>query len=117
MMPIAGLFAQEPAAAPTPSVSAPAAPSTETPGTGEAGHGHMRAALASLTPAERQELKQAHQKALSDPSVQAVEGEKKTDHKAYHKAVVAAMIKADPNVEPILAKLHGKVHKKDLQSS
>ena len=112
VLPVTGLFAQDPAA--TPSVSAPAAaPSSDAgQGSGKAG---KNAALASLTPDERKELRTAHKKAKSDPAVTAID---KSDKKAYHKAMREAMIKADPNVEPILEKMRGnKMHKKDLQTS
>ena len=111
VLPVAGAFAQDPAAAPTPSVSAPAQGPDFNAGQGTRKGGKN----AMLTPDERKELKAAHQKALSDPSVQAVD---KSDKKAYHKAVREAMIKADPNVESILAKRRAnKVQKKDLQAS
>ena len=112
VLPVTGVFAQDPAA--TPSVSAPAAgPSADAGQSG--GKARKNAALASLTPDERKELKAAHMKAKSDPAVTAID---KSDKKAYRKAVREAMIKADPNVEPILEKMHGnKVHKKDLQTS
>ena len=112
VLPVTGLFAQDPAA--TPSVSTPA------PGPGaDAGQGgvkeHHKAALASLTRDERKELKAAHAKAKADPAVQAVD---KSDKRAYHRAMREAMIKADPNVQPILEKMHAnRVHKKDLQTS
>ena len=111
VLPVTGLFAQDPAAAPTPSVSAPAQSPDADAGQGN----HKGGRNAMLTLDERKELRAAHEKALNDPTVQAVD---KSDKKAYHKAVREAMIKADPNVESILAKRRGdKVRKKDLQAS
>ena len=111
VLPVTGTFAQDPAAAPTPSVSAPAQGPDSNAGQGTRKGGKN----AMLTSDERKELRAAHEKALSDPAVQAVD---KSDKKAYHKAVREAMIKADPNVESILAKRRAnKVQKKDLQAS
>ena len=113
VLPVTGVFAQDPSAAATPSVSTPAQGADA-----DAGQGHKgakKAALASLSSDERKELKEAHEKAKADPAVQSVD---KSDKEAYRKAVREAMIKADPNVETILAKMHGnKTHKKDLQTS
>ena len=110
VLPVTGLFAQDPA--PTPSVSAPASTADAGAATGKE---HKRGAMAALTPDERKELKEAREKAKSDPAVQAVD---KSDKKAYHKAMHEAMLKADPNVEAIMAKLHAnRVNKKDLQAS
>ena len=108
VLPVTGLFAQTADPAATPSVSAPAAPATTTPPPGAGGgrRERMKEAVASLTPAERQELKAARQKAKNDPAVEAARG----DHKAHRKAMYEAMIKADPNVKPILDKIRADMH-------
>ena len=67
--------------------------------------GPMREALESLTPAERQQLKAAHEKAEADPAVAAAHENAKEAMKAAHEAMKAAMLKADPTIGPILDKL------------
>ncbi len=121
-LPLTGLRAQDPAA--TPSVSAPATANTQ-PAQGGAGQGQhngkMKAALASLTPAERQELLAARKQAMQDPAVQTAKANKSTDKKGFHRAMTEAMIKADPNVKPILEKMRanagGHMKRRDLQTS
>ena len=66
----------------------------------------MKEAMASLTPAERQEFKAAREKAKNDPAVVAAKG----NPKAHRKAMYEAMIKADPNVKPILDKIREDMH-------
>ncbi len=110
-LPVTELLAQAPAAAPsvTPSVSVPAAapigPSVA--GNTPAGQGRerMREALAALTPQERQELKAAREKALSDSAVKAAEPQRASDPRAFRRAMVEAMLRADPNVAGILKKM------------
>ncbi len=67
--------------------------------------GPMREALQSLTPAERQQLKAAREKAEADPAVAAAQENAKSAMKAAHEAMRAAMLKADPTIGPILDKL------------
>jgi hypothetical protein len=95
--------AQDPAPTATPSVSTPdtAAPSDKD----HAEHEGRKGRMAELTPAERQQLKAAHEKALQDPAVKAAEGEKGTDRRAYQKTVHDAMLRADPTIAPILEKM------------
>ena len=115
-LPAAGLFAQSPSPATTPSVSVPAAsPATTTDTTAATGRhgGGMRDKLASLTPEEREKLKAARMKAKDDPAVKAAEATKDTDRKGFRKTMAEAMVRADPSVAPILEKLrdegrHGK---------
>ena len=109
LWPAAGLFAQtpSPAASATPSVSVPAGP-VGTAGGAQAGQGRgerLREGLAALTPAERQELKAAREKALADPAVQAAEAQRASDPQAFRRIMVEAMLRADPNVGPILRKM------------
>ena len=112
-LPVAGLLAQAPAAAPsvTPSVSVPAAAPTgpSVAGNAPAGQGHerMREALAVLTPQERQELKAAREKALTDPAVKAAEPQRASDPRAFRRVLVEAMLRADPNVAGILKRMRG----------
>ena len=67
--------------------------------------GPMKEALEALTPAEREQLKAAHQKAKDDPAV--VEARKKAEaaRKAMQDAEKAALLKADPSIGPVLEKL------------
>ena len=67
--------------------------------------GPMHEALESLTPAERQQLKAAREKAEADPAVAAAHETVKEAMKAAHEAMKAAMLKADPTIGPILDKL------------
>lgn len=70
-------------------------------------------ALEALTPAEREQLKAARQKAKDDPAV--VEARKKADaaRKALQEAEKAALLKADPTIGPVLEKLEAarKAHR------
>ena len=109
-LPVAGLLAQTAAPATTPSVSAPAGTTTGTDAEEEEGGGKMRKRFAMLSPEERETLKAANKAAKSDPSVKALEGERKTNKRAYRQAVRAAMIKADPKVGPILEKMKEERH-------
>lgn len=108
VLPAAGVFAQSPAAAATPSVSVPAAETSTTDTTtaapGKRG-GKMRERLATLTPEERQKLMAARRKAKEDPALKAAEATRETDRKGYHKAMKEAVLRADPSVAPILEKL------------
>ena len=72
-------------------------------GRGRGHHKHM----ANLTPAGREELKAAHQKAKHDPAYQAA----KAQMRQARQAMKAALLKADPNLQPILDKMpegHGR---------
>ncbi|MEI7957682.1 MAG: hypothetical protein WCI40_01120 [Verrucomicrobiota bacterium] len=79
--------------------TAPAGPKHE--GRPHHGGGPMREALEALTPAEREQLKAAHQKAESDPAMAAA----KESMKAAHEAMKAALLRADPTIGPILEKM------------
>ena len=93
-------FAQDPS--PTPASSP--APKHEKGKHGPGGpDGPLREALEGLTPAEREQLKAARQKAESDPAV--VAAKQSGDKKAAHDAMHAAMLKADPTLGPILEKV------------
>ena len=108
-LPAAGLFAQAPAPASTPSVSVPAADTRhdrhDRHRRRQARRRKMRERLAILTPEERQKFMAAHQKAMQDPAVKAAEATRATDKKGFHKAMREAMLRADPSVGPILEKL------------
>ena len=92
-------FAQTPA--PTPAADQPAMGQHWRGGP----EGPMREAMESLTPAERQQLKAAREKAEADPAVAAAHENAKEAMKAAHEAMKAAMLKADPTIGPILDKL------------
>ena len=109
-LPAAGLFAQAPAASPspavTPSVSVPAGPATDaTAGMREKGRRAMQERLSALTPEEREKLKAAHRKAMEDPALKTAEANRATDKRGYREAMRAAMLRADPTVGPILEKM------------
>jgi hypothetical protein len=105
LLPIA-VQAQEPAPTATPSVSTPDTAASAAPSDKDhAGREGRKGRMAELTPAERQQLKAAHEKALQDPAVKAAEGEKTTDRRAYQKSVHDAMLRADPTIAPILEKM------------
>jgi hypothetical protein len=78
-----------------------------------------------LTPAEKAELKKAHDAAIAaDPSLETEGAALRASHQpgtppsdadkakfeAFHEKMDAAMIKADPAVEPILAKMKAHHH-------
>ncbi|XHR28050.1 MAG: hypothetical protein ACFUZC_19235 [Chthoniobacteraceae bacterium] len=75
--------------------------------------GPFKEALEALTPAEREQLKAAHQKAKDDPAL--VEARKKAEaaRKAVAEAEKAALLKADPSIGPVLDKLEAarKAHR------
>ena len=108
-LPAAGLFAQSPAPASTPSVSVPADTSTTTPTRRprRQAPGAAKCANVSLSspPRNASNFKAAHQKALQDPAVKAAEATRATDKKGFHKVMREAMLRADPSVGPILEKM------------
>jgi hypothetical protein len=74
----------------------------------------MPPGFANLTPAEKLQLKTAHEKAKNDPAVvaakQAVKNattpqDRRAAREACRKAMHDAMLKADPTIEPLLAKV------------
>ena len=95
-------FAQTPAPKPA---NTPVPQGKEYPGGPGGPGGPMHEVLQSLTPAERQQLQAAHQKAAADPAVAAAREKAKEAMKEAHDAMNAAMLKADPNIGPILDKL------------
>ncbi|MBV9128129.1 MAG: hypothetical protein JO117_08600 [Verrucomicrobia bacterium] len=90
-------------ASPSPAPGVPPSPQTGA----DAGNGERQRLLAQLTPEERQKLKAAHDAALRDPAVQALEGERTSNRPAFQRAVREAMLRADPSVGPILEKMRG----------
>jgi Spy/CpxP family protein refolding chaperone len=70
--------------------------------------------LANLTPAERQQLKAAHHKAMQDPAVRAAHLKMREAHKEYRNAMRASMLKADPTIQPVLNKVpEGRAARRD----
>ncbi len=65
-------------------------------------HEHV---LANLTPAERTQLRAAHQKAKADPAVIAAKERAHQSHRELREARRAAMLRADPSIQPILDKI------------
>ena len=62
--------------------------------------------MGALSPAERAQVKAAHDKAIQqDPSLEQKMKETRQAMESARKEMHAAMIKADPSVEPILAKM------------
>jgi Spy/CpxP family protein refolding chaperone len=101
--------------------------STNTPPAGAPPGGHHHdMGMGILTDAEKQELKAAHDKAITDdPSLKTDEDALKASHQpgtpptddqkakwmAFREKMNKAMIAADPNVAPILAKLEAGHHR------
>ncbi|HEY2124412.1 MAG TPA: hypothetical protein VGG94_03015 [Chthoniobacterales bacterium] len=70
-----------------------------------------RQKLASLSPAEREELRSAHAKAIQDPAVMAAQVKMRQARREYREAMRAALLKADPAIQPVLNKIpqtHGR---------
>jgi Spy/CpxP family protein refolding chaperone len=70
-----------------------------------------RQKLASLSPAEREQLRSAHAKAMQDPAVIAAEVKMRQARREYREAMRAALLKADPAIQPVLIKIpqaHGR---------
>ncbi len=61
--------------------------------------------FANLSPAERQQLKAAHDKAMQDPAVQSAHAKMRVAHKEFRDAMRSSMLKADPSIQPILSKI------------
>ena len=64
--------------------------------------------LANLTEDERARLRAAHQKALSDPAVQAAREKLKQARREFREVLRPALLKADPSIQPILDKLRAE---------
>jgi Spy/CpxP family protein refolding chaperone len=64
-----------------------------------------RARLASLTEDERLRLRNAHQKAMMDPAVQAARERLRQARREFREILRPALLKADPSIQPILDKL------------
>ena len=64
--------------------------------------------LANLTDDERSRLRAAHQKALSDPAVQAAREKLKQARREFREVLRPALLKADPSIQPILDKLRAE---------
>jgi Spy/CpxP family protein refolding chaperone len=64
--------------------------------------------LANLTEDERARLRAAHQKALTDPAVQAAREKLKQARREFREVLRPALLKADPSIQPILDKLRAE---------
>ena len=64
-----------------------------------------RARWAGLTEEERTKLKAAHQRAMTDPAVQAAHERLKQARRDFREVMRPALLKADPSVQPILEKM------------
>jgi Spy/CpxP family protein refolding chaperone len=64
-----------------------------------------RARFANLTDDERARLRNAHQKAMMDPAVQAARERLRQARREFREILRPALLKADPSVQPILDKL------------
>jgi hypothetical protein len=64
--------------------------------------------LANLTEDERARLRAAHQKALTDPAVQAAREKLKQARREFREVLRPALLKVDPSLQPILDKLRAE---------
>ena len=64
-----------------------------------------RQKLASLSPAEREQLRSAHAKAMQDPAVLAAQVKMRQARREYREAMRASLLKADPAIQPVLNKI------------
>jgi Spy/CpxP family protein refolding chaperone len=67
-----------------------------------------RARFANLTDDERARLRDAHQKAMTDPAVQAARDRLRQARREFREVLRPAMLKADPSIQPILDKLRSE---------
>ena len=64
--------------------------------------------LANLTEDERARLRAAHEKAMTDPAVQAAREKLKQARREFREVLRPALLKADPSVQAILDKLRAE---------
>lgn len=67
-----------------------------------------RARFANLTDDERAKLRAAHQKAMTDPAVQAAREKLRQARREFREVLRPALLKADPSIQPILDKLRAE---------
>jgi Spy/CpxP family protein refolding chaperone len=67
-----------------------------------------RARFANLTDDERTRLRNAHQKAMTDPAVQAARERLRQARREFRELLRPALLKADPSIQPILDKLRSE---------
>ncbi len=72
----------------------------------------MDAILESLTPAERQQYREARKKSRNDPAVTEARKKAEEARKAVTDATKAAMLKADPTIGPVLEKVEAAIKDK-----
>lgn len=67
-----------------------------------------RARFANLTDDERARLRDAHQKAMTDPALQAARERLRQARREFRELLRPALLKADPSIQPILDKLRSE---------
>ena len=67
------------------------------------------AAMASLSPEDRQRLRSARMTAMNDPQVRAAMANRQADPRAFRMAMREAMVKADPALAPTFQKIQQAV--------
>ena len=67
-----------------------------------------RARFANLTDDERARLRDAHQKAMMDPAVQAARERLRQARREFREILRPALLKADPSIQPILDKMRSE---------
>jgi Spy/CpxP family protein refolding chaperone len=67
-----------------------------------------RARFANLTDDERARLRNAHEKAMMDPAVQAARERLRQARREFREILRPALLKADPSIQPILDKLRSE---------
>ena len=68
-------------------------------------HGKHAQFLANLSVEERAKLRAAHQKAMTDPALQAAKDRARQARRELRDLRRAAMLRADPSIQPILDKI------------
>lgn len=61
--------------------------------------------MANLSVEERAKLREAHQKAMADPALQAAKDRARQARRELRDARRAAMLRVDPTIQPILDKM------------
>jgi Spy/CpxP family protein refolding chaperone len=74
-----------------------------------------RARFANLTDDERARLRNAHQKAMTDPAVQAARERLRQARREFRELLRPALLKADPSIHPILDKLRERPERPDRE--
>jgi len=67
-----------------------------------------RARWANLTEDERARLRNAHEKAMQDPALQAARERLRKARREFRELLRPALLKADPSIQPILEKMRAE---------